>query len=66
MEEYLKAGDVAPLVGYLTHETCPENGSIFEAAGGWFSKGGLECLSQDIPYMGKYLSMCGYSIAYII
>ena len=29
---------VVPLVGYLTHPTCRENGSIFEAGAGHFSK----------------------------
>lgn len=39
MEEYLKTEDVAPLVGYLCHEDCPDNGSVLETGGGWISKG---------------------------
>lgn len=27
-----------PLFGYLCHETCKENGSIFECGGGWIAK----------------------------
>lgn len=27
-----------PLVTYLCHESCKENGSIFESAGGWNAK----------------------------
>lgn len=29
---------VAPLAVYLCHDSCEENGGLFEAAGGWFSK----------------------------
>lgn len=29
---------VAPVVAYLCHETCKENGGIFEAAGGWVAR----------------------------
>uniref|UniRef100_A0A6G1S4Y6 Peroxisomal multifunctional enzyme A n=1 Tax=Aceria tosichella TaxID=561515 RepID=A0A6G1S4Y6_9ACAR len=29
---------VAPVVVYLCHESCPENGGIFEAAGGWVAR----------------------------
>ena len=39
MEEHLKPEYVAPMVGYLCHEDCPVNGSMFEVAGGWISKG---------------------------
>jgi NAD(P)-dependent dehydrogenase (short-subunit alcohol dehydrogenase family) len=27
-----------PLIGYLCHESCKENGGIFECGGGWFTK----------------------------
>lgn len=29
---------VAPVVGYLCHESCKETGGIFEAAGGWVAR----------------------------
>ena len=31
--------DVAPLVTYLCHDNCTDNGSVFETAGGWSAKG---------------------------
>ncbi|KAF2351560.1 MaoC-like domain, partial [Trinorchestia longiramus] len=34
----LKPEYVAPLVGWLCHEDCPETGGLFEAAGGWYGK----------------------------
>ncbi|XP_047737997.1 peroxisomal multifunctional enzyme type 2 [Hyalella azteca] len=36
--EGLKPELIAPLVGWLCHEDCAENGGLFEAAGGWFGK----------------------------
>lgn len=36
--EKLKPACVAPVVVFLCHESCPENGGIFEAAGGWVGK----------------------------
>jgi hypothetical protein len=36
--EMLKAEYVVPLVGFLAHESCEENGSIFEVAAGFCSK----------------------------
>ena len=38
MREQLHVQDIAPLVTYLSHERCTENGSLYEAAGGWFGK----------------------------
>uniref|UniRef100_A0A915HVM3 Peroxisomal multifunctional enzyme type 2 n=1 Tax=Romanomermis culicivorax TaxID=13658 RepID=A0A915HVM3_ROMCU len=40
---------VAPIVAYLCHESCPENGGVFEAAGGWFGKrkDALSCFLKD-------------------
>lgn len=35
----LKPEYVAPLVGWLCHDSCQENGGLFEAAAGWFGKG---------------------------
>jgi len=34
----LKPESVAPLLGYICHESCTENGQIFEVGGGWFAK----------------------------
>ncbi len=34
----LKPEFVSPLVAYLCHEDCTENGSLFEAGAGWFGK----------------------------
>lgn len=34
----LKPEYVAPLVAWLTHESCPENGGVFEVGAGWISK----------------------------
>jgi hypothetical protein len=36
--EKLKVDYIVPLVAYLTHESCTENGSIFEIGGRWVSK----------------------------
>ena len=36
--EMLKAEYVVPLVAYLAHESCEENGSIFEVAAGFCAK----------------------------
>ena len=36
--ELLKPETLAPVVGYLCHEDCQENGAIIEAAGGWAGK----------------------------
>ena len=36
--EALKPDFVAPLVGYLCHEACEENGGLFEVGAGWVSK----------------------------
>lgn len=29
---------IVPLVAYLSHESCTENGSVFEIAGGYIAK----------------------------
>jgi len=34
----LKPDYIAPLVAYLCHESCKENGSLFEVGAGWISK----------------------------
>lgn len=34
----LKPSLVAPLVAYLCHDTCEENGSVFEIGGGFCAK----------------------------
>jgi multifunctional beta-oxidation protein len=34
----LKPEYVAPLVGYLTHDSCKETGALFEIGGGWISR----------------------------
>lgn len=36
--EQLKPKYVSPVVAYLCHESCEENGGVFEAAGGWVGK----------------------------
>lgn len=41
-EENLKPTFVMPLVLYLCHESCSDNGSLFEVAGGWMAKVRLE------------------------
>jgi len=38
MLENLKPDYIVPLVGYLCHESCKENGSIFEVAAGYIAK----------------------------
>jgi len=38
MVEAMKPAFVAPLVGYLVHESCKESGSIFEVGAGWMAK----------------------------
>uniref|UniRef100_A0A7S3DD26 Ketoreductase domain-containing protein n=1 Tax=Palpitomonas bilix TaxID=652834 RepID=A0A7S3DD26_9EUKA len=37
-EEVLKPEFVSPLVAYLCHPSCEENGSLFEVGGGWIAK----------------------------
>lgn len=34
----LKSIYIVPLVAYLAHESCEENGSVFELGAGWISK----------------------------
>ena len=29
---------IAPLVGYLSHETCTDNGELYETGGAWISR----------------------------
>jgi 3-hydroxyacyl-CoA dehydrogenase/3a,7a,12a-trihydroxy-5b-cholest-24-enoyl-CoA hydratase len=36
--ESLKPELIAPVVAWLCHEDCIENGAIIEAAGGWAGK----------------------------
>ncbi|XP_035205471.1 peroxisomal multifunctional enzyme type 2-like, partial [Stegodyphus dumicola] len=36
--DQLKPSLVSPVVAWLCHESCPENGGVFEAAGGWVGK----------------------------
>ena len=38
MKALVKAEYIAPLIGYLSHLECTENGSMFEASGGSFKK----------------------------
>lgn len=49
LAEHLKPGYVAPLIGWLSHRSCPENGGVFEAAGRWFGRYRLQRSG------GKYL-----------
>ena len=36
--DQLKPEYVAPLVAWLCHEQCEDNGGLYEAAGGWYGK----------------------------
>ena len=36
--ETLKPELIAPVVAWLSHEDCPDNGSVIESAGGWAGK----------------------------
>jgi hypothetical protein len=36
--DQLKPDYIVPLVGFLCHESCKENGSIFEVGAGYMSK----------------------------
>jgi len=38
MVEALKPEYIAPLVAYLCHESCKENGQLYELGAGWVSK----------------------------
>jgi len=55
MLDALKPEYVAPVVAYLCHDTCEENGGIFEVGAGWVAKlrwqrtkGGFMDISKDI------------------
>lgn len=37
-KEIFKVGYITPLVAFLSHKDCNENGSIYEVAGSWISK----------------------------
>lgn len=49
--EELRPEYVAPVVVWLCHDSCPENGGIFETAGGWVGK----CELIDRVYL-----LCSY------
>jgi len=34
----LKPEAVAPMVAYLCHEACPDNGAVYECGGGWIGR----------------------------
>jgi hypothetical protein len=36
--ERLDPKNICPIVAYLAHESCEENGSVFEVAGGFCAK----------------------------
>ena len=38
MVDALKPEYVAPVVGFLAHESCPDSGGLFELGAGWVSK----------------------------
>ena len=38
MMEMLQPDLIAPIVAWLCHEDCKDNGAIIEAAGGWAGK----------------------------
>lgn len=38
MLKMLKPDFVAPVVGYLSHDSCEENGGLFELGAGWVAK----------------------------
>ena len=40
---------VAPVVAWLCHEDCQDNGSVIEAAGGWAGKCECEVIEAMIP-----------------
>lgn len=50
LAKHLKPAYVAPLVVYLCHSNCKSNGSVIEAAGGWYGRNKLQ------RGVGKYLS----------
>ena len=50
MTEMLQPDLIAPIVAWMCHEDCKDNGAIIEAAGGWAGKckaaSSLFCLGQ--------------------
>ncbi|KAH7963409.1 hypothetical protein HPB52_020995 [Rhipicephalus sanguineus] len=52
--EKLKPSFVSPVVVWLCHDTCPETGGVFEAAGGyvgkyqWYRSGGKAFIGDDL------------------
>jgi len=55
--ENLKPEYVAPLVAWLCHEKCPENGGLFEVGGGFYSKLRWERTKGKAFGVGKAVSI---------
>jgi 3-hydroxyacyl-CoA dehydrogenase/3a,7a,12a-trihydroxy-5b-cholest-24-enoyl-CoA hydratase len=53
----LRPEDVSPLVAYLCHESCEENGGLFEVGGGYFAKLRWERAEGQTFRLGRPISV---------
>ena len=49
LADLMRPSLVAPVVAWLCHEDCPDNGSVIEAAGGWAGKCECEVIEAISP-----------------
>ena len=64
--ESLKPEYVAPLVLYLSHDSCEESGSLFEVGGGWIGKCEYNCVHIIIRPMTYTWSCKLFTIVYAL
>eukprot|EP00058_Branchiostoma_floridae_P005319 XP_002590807.1 hypothetical protein BRAFLDRAFT_125736 [Branchiostoma floridae] len=50
--DMLNPSYIAPLVMYLCHESCQENGGLFEVGGGWISKYSMKEIMANMQRVG--------------
>lgn len=55
IKELMKVEFITPIVAFLSHEDCLENGAVYETAGSWISK--LRWQRSEGVFFGKSMSM---------